>query len=671
MATPSPSKKLKVEAYVPKSILLTGGAGFIGSHVVAFLMKEYPNVKMTVLDSLAYCGTLKNLNAVAGLPNFKFVKGNVQNMDLVSYIFESERIDTILHFAAETHVDNSFGNSLSFTHSNVVGTHTILECCNKFKKQIRRVIHVSTDEVYGGNTHAGVEQFTAESSLLNPTNPYAATKASAEMLVMAYRQSYGIPVIVTRGNNVYGSHQYPEKLIPKFLHLAMQGRPLTVHGSGLQQRSYLHVDDVARGFLAVLAKGQLGEVYHIGTLEERTVLEVTKDICKLCGIDYDQVVSPVADRLFNDQRYFMDNANLKALGWTEQVPWEEGLRRTYDWYKANPTWWPNVEGALKAHPHAPGEAAEPREPGQAMVDDAAEEKKESLLAVDGVPMRVLIFGRSGWIGSLLGKQCEEKGITYRYASARLEDRRGLLSEFEEFGPTHVFNAAGKTGRPNVDWCEDNQAETLRSNVIGTMTLADVCDAANVHMTNCATGCIYEYDDMHPLGSGKGFTEEDPPNFSDSFYSKTKGLVEPMMAAYKTCLTLRFRMPITEDLEHPRNFIAKIAKYEKIVNIPNSMTVLPELLPVLVEMARRKLTGVYNFTNPGVVSHNEVMDLYIKHYKPTKKYVNFTLEEQNEILKAGRSNNELDTTKLQKEFPELLPIKESLMKYVFSVQTLQD
>ncbi|KAL2902299.1 Bifunctional dTDP-4-dehydrorhamnose 3 5-epimerase/dTDP-4-dehydrorhamnose reductase [Bienertia sinuspersici] len=280
------------------------------------------------------------------------------------------------------------------------------------------------------------------------------------------------------------------------------------------------------------------------------------------------------------------------------------------------------------------------------------------------PLKFLIYGRTGWIGGLLGKLCESQGISYTYGSARLENRVSLESDISANQPTHVFNAAGVTGRPNVDWCESHKVETIRTNVVGTLTLADVCLQNNLVLINYATGCIFEYDDKHPIDSGIGFKEEDTPNFVGSFYSKTKAMVEELLKNYENVCTLRVRMPISSDLSNPRNFITKISRYEKVVNIPNSMTILDELLPISIEMAKRNLTGIYNFTNPGVVSHNEILEMYREYIDPGFTWKNFTLEEQAKVIVAPRSNNELETTKLKGEFPELLPIKESLIKYVF-------
>ncbi|KAL5727767.1 hypothetical protein ACHQM5_000922 [Ranunculus cassubicifolius] len=278
--------------------------------------------------------------------------------------------------------------------------------------------------------------------------------------------------------------------------------------------------------------------------------------------------------------------------------------------------------------------------------------------------KFLIYGRTGWIGGLLGKLCESQGINYTYGTGRLEDRSSLISDLETIQPTHVFNAAGVTGRPNVDWCETHKVETIRANVVGTLTLADVCREKGLILINYATGCIFEYDQTHPQGSGIGFKEEDTPNFIGSFYSKTKAMVEDLLRNYENVCTLRVRMPISSDLTNPRNFITKISKYDRVVNIPNSMTVLDELLPISLEMAKRNLTGIWNFTNPGPVSHNEILEMYRDYIDPSFTWKNFTLEEQAKVIVAQRSNNEMDGAKLKKEFPELMSIKESLIHYVF-------
>lgn len=522
-------------SYKPKNILITGAAGFIACHVANRLVRSYPEYKIIVLDKLDYCSNLKNLSPSRSSPNFRFVKGDIASADLVNYLLITESIDTIMHFAAQTHVDNSFGNSFEFTKNNIYGTHVLLEAC-KVTGQIRRFIHVSTDEVYG-ETDEDASVGNCEASQLLPTNPYSATKAGAEMLVMAYGRSYGLPVITTRGNNVYGPNQFPEKLIPKFILLAMKGKPLPIHGDGANVRSYLYCEDVAEAFEVVLHKGEIGHVYNIGTKKERRVIDVAKDICNLFSLDPDSHIKFVDNRPFNDQRYFLDDQKLKRIGWAEKTTWEDGLKRTMEWYTKNPDYWGDVSGALLPHPRMlmmPGiERQLDEEEIKSLVAKPVitySQKMVTPVAKPGSPRRpptatkFLIYGRTGWIGGLLGKICDKQGIPYEYGKGRLEDRSLLMQDIQSVRPSHVFNAAGVTGRPNVDWCESHKTETILTNVTGTLNLADACRQNGLLLVNFATGCIFEYDAKHPEGSGIGFKEEDTPNFAGSFYSKTKAMV---------------------------------------------------------------------------------------------------------------------------------------------------
>ena len=282
------------------------------------------------------------------------------------------------------------------------------------------------------------------------------------------------------------------------------------------------------------------------------------------------------------------------------------------------------------------------------------------LISDVKTMKFLLYGGKGWIGGIMVEMLRKDGHEVFISQARLEEREKILKEIEEIKPDRIINCAGKTGRPNVDWCEEHKQETIRSNVIGTINLVDCAFLHNIHVTNLATGCIYEYDEQHPMYSGIGFKEEDEPNFKGSFYSYTKGLTEKILINYPNLLNLRLRMPISDDL-NPRNFITKIIHYNKVVNIPNSMSVLHDLLPTAIDMSINKTTGILNFVNPGVISHNEILDLYKQYIDPNFTYVNFTLEEQSQILKAGRSNNQLDTTKFHKLYPNVPNIKDSVVE----------
>lgn len=263
-------------------------------------------------------------------------------------------------------------------------------------------------------------------------------------------------------------------------------------------------------------------------------------------------------------------------------------------------------------------------------------------------MKTLIFGgHNGWIGNkLMQLLCRDDNNHTITTSVRMEDFTRM--HLANINPTRVIIAAGLTGRPNIDWCEDHKREVVESNVLGVLNIVRLCQEACIHVTYFATGCIYEYDSSHPI-DGWGFVETDAPNFSGSYYSYTKSIVEQLLEPYDNVLILRIRMPISDDL-HPRNFITKILNYPKIVNVPNSVSILSELLPISLDMSKREITGIYNFVNPGPISHNEIMELYKEYVDPNHTWTNFTTEEQGKILKAGRSNCTLDCSKLTNLYP---------------------
>lgn len=313
--------------YVPKNILITGGCGFIASNVINHLLEKNENIFIYNIDILNYCSDINN---VKPHKNYKFIKGDICSPDLIKFILQEYNIDTIMHFAAQSHVDNSFGKSLDFTRDNVFGTHNLLECSRLYGK-IKRFIHVSTDEVYG---EVSMNETCHEKSLLNPTNPYAASKAAAEFMVRSYGHSFKLPIIITRGNNVYGPRQYPEKLIPKFIKLLLNDKKCTIHGEGLSRRNFLHVYDVAKAFNRILYEGKLNETYNIGTEDEYSVIDILRLLVKFIKDDdnYMDYGEFVKDRDFNDFRYSVNSDKLIQLGWSREINFEEGLRETILWY---------------------------------------------------------------------------------------------------------------------------------------------------------------------------------------------------------------------------------------------------------------------------------------------------------------------------------------------------
>jgi UDP-glucose 4,6-dehydratase len=318
--------------------------------VAILLCTKYPQYKIVVYDKLDYCACFENLKEMMDKPNFKFVKGDIASPDLVSYVLREEKIDTILHFAAQTHVDNSFGNSFAFTECNIYGTHVLLES-SKLCPTLKRFVHVSTDEVYGEGEDFETDPMSEE-HVLEPTNPYAATKAGAEFLVKSYFRSFKLPCIITRGNNVYGPHQFPEKLIPKFTNQLIRNIPLTLHGDGTNTRNFLFVKDVANAFDVIMHKGIVGHVYNIGGRNELANVEVARQLLKIFGRDQEEEkwLKFVPDRKFNDLRYTINSGKLHELGWEEFMSWEQGLKETVEWYEKYTSRYGNIEAALVAHP---------------------------------------------------------------------------------------------------------------------------------------------------------------------------------------------------------------------------------------------------------------------------------------------------------------------------------
>lgn len=318
-------------SFTPTSVLVTGGCGFIASNFLMFMVKKHHNVQFINIDKVDYCSTIEGLKHLDNCRNYHFYPSNISNTSFIEYILKKHKVDTVIHFAAQSHVDNSFGNSICFTEDNVLGTHYLLETVRKYK-EIQRFIHVSTDEVYG---EVSMTETSTEKSLLNPTNPYAASKAAAEFIVKSYYKSYNIPIIITRGNNVYGPGQYPEKLIPKFIQQLCNKSKMSVHGKGETIRNFIYVEDVARAFETILMNGIIGEIYNIGTDNEHSVMGIAKLLHSKIDFDklFEDCVEYVEDRPFNDFRYCVELDKLKKLGWDATTSFDDGIERTIDWYR--------------------------------------------------------------------------------------------------------------------------------------------------------------------------------------------------------------------------------------------------------------------------------------------------------------------------------------------------
>ena len=313
-----------------RNLLVTGGCGFIGSNFINYFFHKHKNINIYNLDAMYYCADEMNIQEeIRNSERYKLIKGNLCSFDLLNHILSIYQIDTIIHFAAQSHVQDSFTDSFKYTNDNILGTHTLLEASRLYGK-ITKFIHISTDEVYGESLFSEDEEKKNEQSILCPTNPYAATKAAAELIAGSYRISFNLPIIITRGNNVYGKNQYPEKLIPRFIELLKEDKKVTIQGDGSNVRAFLHAIDVASALDHILEKGKIGEIYNIGSDDDKeyTVLEIAQILIKLIKNtdNYNEWIEYIDDRPFNDKRYYISNEKVKRLGWEIKKDFIEGIK---------------------------------------------------------------------------------------------------------------------------------------------------------------------------------------------------------------------------------------------------------------------------------------------------------------------------------------------------------
>ena len=324
-------------------VIVTGGAGFIGSNFIFYLLKEHPKDRIVCLDKLTYAGSLSTLEPIMENPNFRFVKADICDREAVYALFEEEHPDVVVNFAAESHVDRSIENPEVFLRTNIEGTAVLMDACRKYG--IQRYHQVSTDEVYGDLPLDRPDLFFTEETPIHTSSPYSSSKAGADLLVLAYHRTYGLPVTISRCSNNYGPYHFPEKLIPLMIINALHDKSLPVYGEGINVRDWLYVEDHCRAIDLIVRKGTVGEVYNVGGHNEMRNIDIVKLICKELGKP-ESLITHVTDRAGHDMRYAIDPSKIHAeLGWLPETKFEDGIKKTIQWYLDNENWWqPIVSG---------------------------------------------------------------------------------------------------------------------------------------------------------------------------------------------------------------------------------------------------------------------------------------------------------------------------------------
>ena len=631
---------------VPFSVLLvTGGCGFIPSNFINHILEQLPgSVKVVNYDCLTPAGNKANVvSSRDAREQYVLICGNVRNRTPLDRVLRNYNVDAVVHFAAETHVDDSYKKPHEFVRSNVEGTVNLLEACRAYGR-VKRFVHVSTDEVYGDSNYGESEQAKTELDLLHPTNPYAASKASAEHFVRVYHKSYHLPVVAVRMCNAYGPRQLHTKVVPRFIQQALDEKPFTIHGDGRQLRSFMHVSDTCAAILTVLTKGQIGEIYNVGTTREVSVTDLAQEIKKAVDAVRDRETSPskvvyvdvTKDRPYNDQRYYMDAHKLRELGWKEKVSFQEGLKQTASWYLKN---------------------------------QGAKSDRE----------RILVYGAKGWIGRQFVGLLEKEGVEYVVGEKRLGDDpdESIEEEILSVSPTHVASFIGRTHLPgrntaaDLEGGPDKVAINVRDNLYGPLLLAELCRKFDIHFTYIGSGCLFKYDEEHPVG-GKPFTEEDRPNYFGNSYSVVKGYTDRLMHHYKNVLNVRMRLPISDDAT-PCDLVTKLTTYKKILNIPNSVTVLPELLPVLLKLMKDRHKGTINLVNPGCVEYAQVLETYKSEVDSSIEYEVIDEDDESEFarkLQSSHSNCHLSTDLLHELAPEVSEAEKAVTNIIKKRKTAQ-
>ncbi len=616
------------------TIFITGGAGFIGSNFCHLVKRVSPETKLVIFDALTYAGNLQNLQGVIGSPGVSFVHGSITNEPLVHRLMEEYQPDIIINFAAETHVDRSVHNGgADFVDTNIKGVQILLDATKKFG--IKKMIQVSTDEVYGTLSLESRERFN-EDSRLAPNSPYSSSKAAGDLLCRSYFETYGTPVLITRCTNNFGPRQFPEKVLPYWITLLMTDRKIPLYGDGKNVRDWIHVNDHCGAIWSLIEKGEAGEIYNIGVGNEWSNKDLADMVVKEMGVGQEGI-RYVTDRPAHDRRYALDASKLfKAVGFQPQYSrnkFQEAVRETINWYKSNEDWIAAIRDRVgEFNPHI---APEPK-------------------------AKVLVLG-TGFLGSQYVSYFKNNGYEVEGADRDKMDVTNLetLREFiTQSNPDIVINAVAMT---DIDWCEKNKKQTLDVNTVGADNVAQVCQELGKYLVHISSGCIQESPTKETV-----HTEADPVS-PVCFYAWTKAFADQiimhrMQNKGLKALLLRPRQLLSAELS-PRNALAKMLSYTKFIDKDNSCTVVDDLLRATFELVEKEATGIINIVNPGVTSPYRIAQQLKRIIKPDMQLQIISKQELNEMTFAQRIDSVLSGEKLRSYGIELASIDQRVPEII--------
>uniref|UniRef100_A0A0K0EGQ4 dTDP-D-glucose 4,6-dehydratase n=1 Tax=Strongyloides stercoralis TaxID=6248 RepID=A0A0K0EGQ4_STRER len=627
--------------YIPNNVMITGGCGFIGSNFINYIFNIWPNVKIVNVDKLILNSDIHYIKKkIQESQRYNIITTDIKNVPVIKDTLIKYEIDTIIHFAADCTSIRCYNDPNEAIENNVVSFIKFADTVRSYGK-VKKFIYISTDEVYGDSDLSKEENGKKENSIQLPGNPYAATKSACEMYVQIYLQTYKLPIVILRINNIYGPNQWDVKIVPRFITLAIDKKKFTIQGEGKQLRSWLFVDDAAEGIIKATEKGKIGEIYNLGTYFEMNVIDLAYTIQKEVDIQLNRNETPVEfvsipDRPYNDLRYLIDITKAKEeLGWEPKTEFKEGIRKV-----------------VISHINSLQKSAK---------------------------MRVAIYGGKGWVGKQFLEYFKNKEIPCVLANKKpgFDKDNDVLDEIISLNPTHILCCTGRTHGgeyKTIEYLEggpEKTYENVRDNMYSAIILAEICKKESIHFTYVGTGYLFSYDKEHPIG-GKGFDDDDLPTFFGNSYSVVKGYTDRMIGSFKNSeiINARITLPLNFNLNEDRNLLSKIIKYNQIFDLPVSITILPDCIPALVSLMEKRFGGNLNLVNPEPISLHEILQLY-------KKYVDKDLHDYNVITKdsdkgkellATKGNCALNTEKLVKNYPIIKTSRESLIENFLKLAT---